>query len=71
MTTAKSLSLTYGKPEASCNMVDMYLGKRSASLMIDETVLRFLQFGDDSIRNDYCGNYPIFEYWSYTLFIDL
>ena len=32
--TAKSLSLTYGKPEVSCNsLVDMYLGKRSASLM--------------------------------------
>ena len=32
--TAKSLSLTYGKPEVSCNsLVDVYLGKRSASLM--------------------------------------
>ena len=32
--TAKSLSLTYGKPEASCNSpVIMHLGKRSASLM--------------------------------------
>ena len=32
--TAKSLSLTYGKPEISCNsLVDMYLGKRNASLM--------------------------------------
>ena len=32
--TAKSLSLTYGKPEVSCNrLVDMYLGKRSASLV--------------------------------------
>ena len=34
LATAKSLSLTYGKPEVSCNsLVDMYLGKRSASLM--------------------------------------
>ena len=32
--TAKILSLTYGKPEVSRNsLVDMYLGKRSASLM--------------------------------------
>ena len=32
--TAKSLSLTYFKSEVSCNsLVDMYLGKRSASLM--------------------------------------
>ena len=32
--TAKSLSLTYGKPKVSCNnLVDMYQGKRSASLM--------------------------------------
>ena len=32
--TAKNLSLTYGKPEVSCNsLVVMYLGKRSASVM--------------------------------------
>ena len=32
--TAKSLSLTYGRPEVSCNsLVDMYLGERSASPM--------------------------------------
>ena len=32
--TAKSLSLTYGKPEVSGNsLVDMYVGKRGASLM--------------------------------------
>ena len=32
--TAKSLSLTYFKPQVSCNsLVDMYLGKRRASLM--------------------------------------
>ena len=32
--TAKSLSLTYSKPAVSCNsLVDMYLGKRSASMM--------------------------------------
>ena len=34
MATAKSLSLTYDKLEVSCNsLVDMYQGKRSASLM--------------------------------------
>ena len=34
MATAKSLSLTYGKPEVSCNsLVDMNLGKQSARLM--------------------------------------
>ena len=34
MATAKILSLTYGKPEVSCkSLVDMYLGKRGASLM--------------------------------------
>ena len=69
--TAKSLSLMYGNPEVPCNsLVDMYLGKRSASLMKE-----FCSFcslvGDDSIQNGYCGNYPIFEYWSYILFIDL
>ena len=32
--TAKSLSLKYCKPEASCNsQVNMYLGKQSAGLM--------------------------------------
>ena len=32
--TAKSLSLMYGKPEVSCySLLDMYPGKRSASLM--------------------------------------
>ena len=32
--TAKILSLTHGKPEVSRNrLVDMYIGKRSASLM--------------------------------------
>ena len=36
MATAKSLSLTYGKPEVSCDsLVVMYLGKRSANLMKD------------------------------------
>ena len=41
--TAKSLSLTYGKTEVSCNsLVDMYLGKRSASLM--KEVCNFCSF---------------------------
>ena len=34
MATSKSLSLTYGKPDISCNsLVVMYQGKRSASMM--------------------------------------
>ena len=68
--TAKGLSLTYGKPEISYNsLVDMYLGKRSAVLM--KEFCNFCSLDDDSVRNGYCGNYPIFEYWSCTLFIDL
>ena len=67
--TAKSLSLTYGKPEVSFNsLVDMYLGKRSASLM--KEFCNLCSFCDDNVRNGYCGNYTIFEYWSHTLFID-
>ena len=32
--TSKSLSLTYGKPDVSCNsLADIYLGKRKAGLM--------------------------------------
>ena len=55
MATSKSLSLTYGKPDVSCNsLADMYLGKSWP----DERVLQFLQFGDGSIRNGYCGHYP-------------
>ena len=73
LATVKRLYLMYGKPEVSCNsLVDMYLGKRSASLMkefcnfcnfrslvtVSETVIVELPH----IRNQYC---------SYTLFIDL
>ena len=36
-----------------------------------ERVLDFLYFGDNSFRNSYGRNNPIFEYWSYTLFVDL
>ena len=37
----------------------------------NERVLDSLYFGDDSFRNSYGRNNPIFEYWSYTLFVDL
>ena len=65
-TTAINLSLTYGKLKVSCNsLVDMYLGRRSASLMKE-----FFNFCS-LVSESYGGNYPIFEYWSFTLFIDL
>ena len=67
--TEISLSFTYGSPEASCNKrADTYLGRRSASLMKEFWTLYFC---DDSFRNSYGRNNPIFEYWSYTLFVDL
>ena len=67
--TEISLSFTYGSPEASCNKrADTYLGRRSASLMKG---LDSLYFCDDSFRNSYGRNNPIFEYWPYTLFVDL
>ena len=68
--TVMSLSLTYGSPEASCNKrPDTYFGRRSASP--NERVLDSLYFCDDSLRSSYGRNNPIFEYWSYTLFVDL
>ena len=68
--TEISLSFTYGSPEASCNKrADTYLGRRSASLMKEFWTLCF--FCDDSFRSSYGRNNPIFEYWSYTLFVDL
>ena len=68
--TVMSLSLTYGSPEASCNKrADTYFGWRSASLM--KEFWTPLYFCDDSFRNSYGRNNPIFEYWSHTLFIDL
>ena len=69
--TEISLSFTYGSPEASCNKrADTYLVRRSASLM-KEFWTRSLYFCDDSFRNSYGRNNPIFKYWSYTLFVDL
>ena len=56
-----SLSLTYGSP-------DIF---REAKCWRNERVLDSLYFGDDSFRNSYGRNNPIFEYWSYTLFVDL
>ena len=64
-----SLSLTYGSPEASCNKrADTYFGRRSASLMKEFWTLYFC---DDSFRNSYGRNNNIFQYWSYTLFVNL
>ena len=66
--TVMSLSLTYGSPEASCNKrADTYFGRRSASLMKEFWTLYFC---DNSFRNSYGRNNPIFGYWSYTLFVD-
>ena len=68
--TVMSLSLTYGSPETSCNRrADTYFGRGSASLMKEFWTLRI--FLNDGIRNSYGKNNPIFEYWSYTLFVDL
>ena len=67
--TVISLSLTYGSPEASCNKrANTYFGRRSASLMKEFWTLYFC---DNSFRNSYGRNNPKFEYWSYTLFVDL
>ena len=68
--TVKGLSLTYGSPEASCNnRADTYFGRRSASLMKEFWTLCF--FGDESFRDSYGRNNTIFEYWSYTLSVNL
>ena len=68
--TEISLSLIYGSPDASSNKrADTYFGRRSASLMKEFWTL--LYFGVDSFRNSCGRNNPIFEYWSYTLFVDL
>ena len=68
--TVMSFSLTYGSPESSCNKrADTYFEIRSASLMKEFWTLCI--FGDDSFRNSYGRNNPIFEYWSCTLFVDL
>ena len=61
--TEISLSFTYGSLEASCN--------KRADTYANERVLDSLYFCDDSFRNSYGRNNPIFEYWSYTLFVDL
>ena len=37
----------------------------------NERVLDFSNFVDDGFRNSYGRNNPIFEYWSYTLFVDV
>ena len=64
--TVMSLSLTYGSPDASCNKrADTYFGRRSSSLMKEFWTLCIF------FRSSYGRNNPIFEYWSYTLFVDL
>ena len=64
-----SLSFTYGSPEASYNKrADTYLGRLSASLLKEFWTLCIFVI---SFRNSYDRNNPIFEYWSYTLFVDL
>ena len=68
--TAKSLYLTYGKPEVLCNsLVDMYPGKRSASMMTE--FFNFCSLVMTVSETDYCGDYPIFERWCHTLFLNL
>ena len=57
--TVMSLSLTYGSPRPHVISEP------------NERVLDSLYFCDDSFRNSYGRNNPIFEYWSYTLFVDL
>ena len=42
-----------------------------ASILANERVLDSLYFSDDSFQNSYGRNNPIFEFWSYTLFVDL
>ena len=65
--TVMSLSLAYGSPEASCNKrADTFFGRRSAILMKKLQTFCIFVF-----RNSYGRNNPIFEYWSYTLFVDL
>ena len=67
--TVMSLSRTYGILEASCiKRADTYFERRSASLI---RVLESLNFVDDGFQNSYGRNNPIFEYCSYTLFVDL
>ena len=63
-----SVSLTYRSPEASCNKrADTYFGRRTASLIKEFWNLCILLI----FRNSYGENNPIFEYWSYTSFVDL
>ena len=65
--TVVSLSLTYGSPEASCNKrADTYFGRRLIKEFWTLCILVMTLF-----RNSYGRNNPIFEYWSYTLFVDL
>ena len=68
--TVMSLSLTYGSPEVSCNKrTNTSFGRRSTSLMKEFWTLCILLMTDS--ETGYGQNNPIFEYWSYTLFVDL
>ena len=65
VTTAKSLSLTYDKPEVACNsLVDMYLDERSASLM--KVFCNFCSLVITVSEMVIVEITPILEYWSYT-----
>ena len=66
--TVMSLSLTYGSPEALCNKrADAYFGRWSASLMEEFWTLCILVMTvSKAVMVE-----TIFEYWSYTLFVDL
>ena len=49
----RASSLTDGKPEVSCNnLVDMHLGRQSASLT--KEFYNFFQFSNDIVQNNYC-----------------
>ena len=67
--TVMSLSLTYGSPEASCIKRANTFWKTKCEPT--ERFLDSLNFVNDGFRNSYGRNNPIFEHWSYTLFVDL
>ena len=67
--TVMSLSLTYGSLEASRIKKANTFWKTECKP--NERVLDSLNFVYDGFRNSYGRNNPMFEYWSYTLFVDL
>ena len=69
--TVMRVSLIYGSPEVSCNKrTNRYFGKRSASLMKKFWILCiFVMTVSETVMVETIPY--IFEYWSYTLFVDL